>query len=208
MIILRSFSPRQSRLHRALLTVAIFTGDKMVLPNSPSSQPYPIAQPPDYLDTSGHWSRQIQQLQRQLQRQLSPIRVEAIGLSSKSISTLTISSPRPTLLENERETHQKTIHWLLEIDAVGSPQHHAQQGVVEYWVLDTQQVEVTTYRQLDKTSYREQQVFHVGDRIRPLTCSSLTLEIQEPLLLYFLTRTASGARSHTVSQLPLKIISE
>ncbi|MEO1792532.1 MAG: Uma2 family endonuclease [Cyanobacteria bacterium J06629_19] len=104
-------------------------------------------------------------------------------------------------------------------------QFYAQHGIREYWSLSTEQVELRAYHSptasqhvsdgeksnrekanLKKTAfYQSYRLWHVGEQPTLAAFPGMTLQMQEPLPLYFFMRTATGHRTYAETMLPLQI---
>lgn len=99
---------------------------------------------------------------------------------------------------------------------------YAHYGITEYWALSTEQVELRTHHTPESVSqeddiapydvapydlaqYQHHQLQHVGEQTHPMAFPQLTMHIQEPLPLFFLTRTATGHRTYIETMLPLQV---
>ena len=181
---------------------------------------------------AARWSQQVWQLQSQLQKRLSTVRVISYSASSNdqldsqlayhrilaethpTIAVLpgTAASQVTVPKGHHRDVSGKQARWALSLIDRHHPiqwlvQQMAQQKISEYWTINTQQVEVTVYQSPMETVYQNQQIFHVGDHISPSCFPSITLEIQEPLSLSFFTRTASGLKTYAQPRLPVRLLS-
>lgn len=86
-------------------------------------------------------------------------------------------------------------------------QAYAREGVAECWLLDIANVELRIYRDLSSTGYRQRSLVHEGATISPLAFPQLKLTVQEPLPLFFLTRTTTGQKTYPAKMLPLRLSS-
>jgi len=93
-------------------------------------------------------------------------------------------------------------------------QLYAHHGIAEYWSLSTEQVELRTHHTLKtndslddglSAQYQHHQLQHVGEQMHPLAFPQLKMQLQEPLPLYFLTRTATGHHTYIETMLPLQL---
>lgn len=87
----------------------------------------------------------------------------------------------------------------------GRSQLLASASVAEYWSLTVSQVELRTYQVPTVAGYQSCQLLHVGECVTSRSIPKLTLRLQEPLPLSFLTRTLSGQRSYGTVTLPLQV---
>ncbi|MEL7331973.1 MAG: hypothetical protein AAFN12_06970 [Cyanobacteria bacterium J06560_2] len=177
------------------------------------------------LDSSCVWLDQWDQQAQLLQQRLQPLLTEAEVLWNCPIETDSGVDLTPTLAIASKTAGVQTIHWALDIDppqidppqidppknAAVSTAHTASQffarsTVAEYWSLDTAQVELRTYRLPQANEYQQQQLFCVGQQLSIQAFPHITLQVQEPLPLYFLTRTTNGQRTYSYTQLPLKLL--
>lgn len=96
---------------------------------------------------------------------------------------------------------QEGLNWL----NTGRSQLWAIAKVPEYWSLTVSQAELRTYQDLTETGYKACQLRHVGESVVPRAIPQLTLRLQEPLPLNFLTRILGGQRSYETAALPLQV---
>ncbi|MGC1219272.1 MAG: Uma2 family endonuclease [Phormidesmis sp.] len=176
------------------------------------------------------WASQVQLLQQQLQRSLTDVRVICLfAEEDQSLAPLfQLDSAqldlavKPAIAVHANNTCPNTsdpapfIHWAIDIvsaaDATETAQtaraqHYAKCGIAEYWSLAIDAVELRTYRLPTAASYQQRRLFHTGALISPQAFPHITLQIQEPLPLYFLTRTATGPKSYVSSVFPLRLLS-
>lgn len=141
----------------------------------------------------------------------------------------------PTLTVVERSPTATTLHWVLDLIAepsvdqpfvaepfVAEPfvdrptpdtylpsadrrQRFAQAAVTDYWAVDLSQVALRTYNRPQGDGYTQCKLLHVGEQASPTALPQIALRLQEPLPLYFLTRTLKGQRTYTRYALPLQI---
>ncbi|MGB5914472.1 MAG: Uma2 family endonuclease [Phormidesmis sp.] len=181
------------------------------------------------------WALQVQLLRQQLQRSLTDVRVicpfaeeeQSIAplfqLNSTQLDSAQLDSAvRPAIAVYANEAWSSTsdpaplIHWVIDVfstadateaDQTARAQYYAECGIAEYWSLAIDAVELRTYRLPTAASYQQRRLFHTGDFITPQAFPHITLQIQEPLPLYFLTRTATGPKSYVSSVFPLRLLS-
>ena len=148
------------------------------------------------------YNQSIKLLQQQLKRCLTQ------GYrGAQNSHSLTVGTKDNCLwITNKSKAGKSEIDWLLGVDSVCPLEALAYKGVAEYWLLDTRQVELTVYRDPIDVGYQKQRCFYVGSLVSPIHFPSLMLEIQEPLPLHFLTRTAVGVKVDRVPRLPLTLI--
>jgi len=180
-------------------------------------------------------SRQVERLRQQLQQRLAQIGYKGLEVRSHyPIPINPYSELRPTLAVISTQRPTPHVHWVIEIDKAeieySTDQNlrshlYAQKDIGEYWALSTQQVELRTHhtpkaiadstlcgqseqaqsRQMQSMRYHHQQLRHVGEQAPPVEFPELKMQMQEPLPLYFLTRTATGCRTYVETMLPLKV---
>jgi hypothetical protein len=129
------------------------------------------------------------------------------------------------VLEHTTPVSEPTIRWVLDIAksraltrSVGSTgctselfyernQLCARLAIADYWLLLPDQSALRTYHTPSASRYQQQRLWHVGEQASPTTIPAMTLRIQEPLPLHFLTRTLKGQRTYSISALPLQVCS-
>ncbi len=79
-------------------------------------------------------------------------------------------------------------------------QLYAQAGIFNYWSLGNS-VELNLYQQPSVSGYQSHRVLQVGDRASP-TSVPITVRLQEPVPLYFMTRTLRGQQTYQSNALP------
>jgi Uma2 family endonuclease len=84
-------------------------------------------------------------------------------------------------------------------------QRFAQAAIADYWAVDMAQVALSTYDSPQSNGYKQCKLLHVGERASPTALPQIALRLQEPLPLYFLTRTIRGQRTYTRWALPLQV---
>lgn len=98
---------------------------------------------------------------------------------------------------------QEGLNWL----NTGRSQLLATAEIPEYWSLTVSQAELRTYRTPTVTGYQSCQLLHVGETVALSAIPQLTLGVEEPLPLCFLTRTLGGQQSYETAALPLRVCS-
>ena len=81
---------------------------------------------------------------------------------------------------------------------------YARAGVLDYWWLDLDRVELHIYQQPHELGYQIYKLLQVGEQAAP-TVVPLTLCLREPVPIYFMTRTLKGQQAYESSALPLSI---
>lgn len=187
------------------------------------------------LPTSAQRDRQVERLRGQLQRALAQANFEGVEVRAHHpIQINPYSELRPTLTVLSMAQSPLSIHWVIEIDKAGTDlaatesqdlrtHLYAHHGIAEYWALSTEQVELrthhtpkatmtlTTHNQLEheqltpRFQYQHHQLQHADEQVSPKGFPPLVLQLQEPLPLYFLTRTATGHRAYLETALPLQV---
>lgn len=129
--------------------------------------------------------------------------------------------PAIAVLEQVTPADQGTIRWILDIEddrqqpetgytraeaADLRSQLYAQAQIPEYWLLTLSQVELRLYRQPTRHGYQQRKLLQVGERASPAVFPFLALQVEEPLPLYFLTRTLEGQKTYTCQALPLQVV--
>ncbi len=167
--------------------------------------------------------RQVERLRQQIQGCLEQVGVEDVEVRSHyPIQVNRYSELKPTLAVLSLGLSQPQIHWVIDIDKaeiVDSRARtvrahlYAHYGIGEYWTLSVEQVELRTHHgpRFVKESneqiaqYQQHRLWHVGEQVRPLHFSQLSVQVQEPLPLHFVMRTATGHCTYTETMLPLKV---
>ncbi|MEL7142904.1 MAG: Uma2 family endonuclease [Cyanobacteria bacterium J06643_4] len=158
-----------------------------------------------------------QQIQQQLDRQgmegwvvrsHSPIRIDNY---SELKPVLTLVSQAAVDEPNIHPNTDPDIHWVLEITDKARDSHprsalYAKRLVSDYWHLSMQTMELQIYSGLAGATYQTHRLLMVGDQANLTALPTLRLRVQEPLPLYFLTRTARGQRTYASAALPLQIV--
>lgn len=80
-------------------------------------------------------------------------------------------------------------------------QLYAQAGISNYWSLESHSIELNLYQQPSASGYQRHRVLQVGDRASPNSVP-ITVKLQEPVPLYFMTRTLRGQQPYKSSALP------
>ncbi len=138
--------------------------------------------------------------------------------------TREINAKRATLLvlEQRESGMEPTICWVIDVDSDASmppaeslaslranrAQSYARLAIADYWQLTPAQSALKTYDSPSSSGYRQQHLWHVGDRVSPTAIPEITLRLQEPLPLHFLTRTLKGTRTYPSQMLPLQVCSQ
>jgi hypothetical protein len=135
----------------------------------------------------------------------------AIPLEGFAIATLSI-------LTYESPDAKPTMRWVIDVAEPGASsaelpaqslnertQRCARLNVADYWLLSPEQSALQTYCLPSPSGYQQQRLWHVGEQVSPTAIPEMTLRIQEPLPLYFLTRTLQGQRTYPSRTLPLQV---
>lgn len=83
-------------------------------------------------------------------------------------------------------------------------QLYARAAVSDYWSLSLESTELQLYQQPSETGYQQHRVLQVGDWASPSTVP-LTVKLQEPVPLYFMTRTLRGQQTYESRALPISL---
>ena len=186
------------------------------------------------LPSSEQQARQVERLSQQIQQNLEQAGWQGYEVRSHHpIKINTHSELRPTLTICSTHQPQQNIHWVIEIDKAEFADNnryqdlrshlYARQGITEYWALSTQQVALRTYHSpkegdtstschqltqepITQSTYKRERLLHVGEQVQSVSFPTLTMQIQEPLPLYFLTRSATGHHTYIETALPLKVL--
>jgi hypothetical protein len=126
------------------------------------------------------------------------------------------------VLERTQPRVEPTIRWVIDVaesnysmlsaesvaDVFSSrAQICAGLAIADYWQLMPAQSALKTYHSPSPSGYQQQRLWHVGDQVSPTAIPEMTLRLQEPLPLYFLTRTLKGPRTYPAQALPLQVCS-
>lgn len=84
---------------------------------------------------------------------------------------------------------------------------YAQLDIADYWSLAPSQSELRAYSLPTQSGYQQRHLFHIGEQASPTSAPEITLKVQEPLPLNFLTRTLHGQRTYTATTPPLQACS-
>lgn len=103
-------------------------------------------------------------------------------------------------------TAQETI-WVIDVEAEATSQNrieiYAKANIPNYWVLNINSIELHAYQQLKEAGgYLNYRVLQVGDRHSPQGIP-LTVMLQDPVPLHFMTRTLNGQQTYQSAALPL-----
>jgi hypothetical protein len=147
----------------------------------------------------------------------------AIPLAGFAIATLSVLEsvkPESVKPESVKPDAKPAIRWVIDVaepgaSSAGLPakslnertQRCARLKVADYWLLNPDQSALQTYCLPSPSGYRQQRLWHVGEQVSPTAIPEMTLRIQEPLPLYFLTRTLKGQRTYPSNALPLQVCS-
>ena len=106
---------------------------------------------------------------------------------------------------NPKSHHFSAITWIIDIEQDAANQKrvelYAQAGIPNYWSLDLDSVELHAYQQPSCSGYIGHRVLQVGDCASPTTVP-LTVRLQEPIPLHFMTRTLNGQQTYQSYALP------
>lgn len=105
------------------------------------------------------------------------------------------SRPEPDLMwlraKRYRGRHPSASDVLLAIEVADSSlfsdlrekaELYAEAGIVEYWIVDTQERCLHVFRQPARKQYLERSVVHTGEVLSPVNASSVSLDIHELFL--------------------------
>lgn len=92
----------------------------------------------------------------------------------------------------------------LDLDIV---KRYAAASISNCWLLDINNVELHAYRQPSQSGYGSYQMLQAGDCTSPDEIP-LSITLQEPVPLHFLTRTLNGQQTYTSYALPLSFSRE
>ncbi len=85
-------------------------------------------------------------------------------------------------------------------------QVYSRLAIADYWALIPSQAELRTYHTSTASGYQQQNLFHVGQQTSPTVAPCLTVKVQEPLPLQFLTRTLRGRCNYAATIPPLQVL--
>ena len=188
------------------------------------------------LPTSPELMRLLRLLQWQIQRffpsPLDPIKNVNSGLTVQVRSSLQLDNfnqLQPAILirkdctdaTEEQPPLEPSPSWIIDIaegllnpllssPEISHPQRarlYARAGVLDYWWLDLDSVELHVYQQPSESGYQRYRLLQVGEPTRP-TAVPLTLCLREPVPIYFMTRTLKGQQTYDSNALPLSIESD
>ena len=108
-------------------------------------------------------------------------------------------------VEREEDWLDTNTVWIIDLteDSVDEIRIrlYAQAGVSNYWLLKHSSAELHLYQQPSASGYQSRRVLQVGDRASPNSVP-ITIQLQEPVPLYFMTRTLRGQQTYKSSALP------
>lgn len=123
----------------------------------------------------------------------------------KASSFVPIELPAETLLSSLVDI--SAVQWFIDFSqgelAAARKQVCARAAITEYWQLSLDTCELRTYSNLRAGEYQNSQLLQSGALASPISFPQLNLKLQEPVPLYFLTRTLNGQRVHISNMLPL-----
>ncbi|MGB3769472.1 MAG: hypothetical protein WA947_23175 [Phormidesmis sp.] len=100
------------------------------------------------------------------------------------------------------------IVWVIDIvescvsaSSEARAQLYAQSGISDYWSLELNSTELRLYQRPSASGYQSHRRLQVGDRAAP-NGVPLIVTLQEPVPLYFVTRTLKGQQTYKSSALP------
>ncbi|MEL6159432.1 MAG: Uma2 family endonuclease [Cyanobacteria bacterium J06627_32] len=130
------------------------------------------------------------------------------GIDESSVNSSSVLRPAIALLENTNG--QSQVRWAIDIadtwqESDLRSQLYAEAAIAEYWHLSTVQVELRTWTDRVDGAYCCRRLYQVGEQISPAILPKMWLQVQEPLPLYFLTRTTSGHRTYIGHALALQL---
>ncbi|MGC1309263.1 MAG: hypothetical protein WA885_18740 [Phormidesmis sp.] len=177
--------------------------------------------------TSQHIDRQVRLLQYQIQRRLQALDYrdcEVLERQRLQINDHCELKPALTVVKRGHADIELK-QWVIDIyfdffqEKLSRPEtpHQrdqrrsrilAQAGIINYWSLSLAHAELRTYATPTNVGYRQCRLLQVGDRASPTLWPALTLRVQEPVPLYFLTRTLAGPRTYGAIAPPLQVISD
>lgn len=108
---------------------------------------------------------------------------------------------------HDSQSPNALIRWVLHISnqAQDNSQVYAQAGIAEYWVFSTAQMVMYAHSVPMDERYQCRKRIHVGEQATLVSIPQLTIRLQEPLPLYFLTRTLSGQKTYAETVVPLQV---
>ena len=179
-------------------------------------------------------SRMLHLIQNQLVRALSTVasekdtkRFEVRIRPALQINEFNELKPALALYSPSSALTQSVPTWILDVEESSSPagedssnkasdrfspqvlrQHRTHQyarfAVSDYWSLDLNMVELHLYQQPTESGYQQHRVLQVGDQASPSN-APVIIKLQEPLPLYFMTRTLKGQQIYESRALPFSI---
>ncbi len=126
------------------------------------------------------------------------------------------SSLKPAISVLKTDASGSSICWVIdllsELSSVleksdTNSRLYAPLEIADYWSLDPSQLELRAYSLPTKAGYQQRHLFHIGEQTSPISAPNITLKVQEPLPISFLTRTLRGQCTYTATTPPLRTLS-
>ncbi|MEL7353306.1 MAG: Uma2 family endonuclease [Cyanobacteria bacterium P01_A01_bin.116] len=178
------------------------------------------------LPDSAQCTRQIQLLQSQIQAHLNSLEADRFEVRSRyPIPIDDCCELKPAITVSELTTHRNITHrdtthpsssiprWVIDItdedlhdQHLDRRQYFSRIGIPDYWCMDLAQVELRTYQNPTQSTYTTCTLLHIGECASPQSLPRVTIQVQEPTPLHFLTRTTNNrTQAYTTANLPLQV---
>ncbi|MEO1620580.1 MAG: Uma2 family endonuclease [Cyanobacteria bacterium J06632_3] len=102
------------------------------------------------------------------------------------------------------------VHWVLDIRPAKAEDDqrlhlYAEGAISQYWHCLPDQIALRLYSQPTDAGYQQHRLLTVGACAAPDCLPNLRIRVQEPLPLYFLTRTGKGQQTYWSKGLPISV---
>lgn len=171
--------------------------------------------------------RHISLLTYQIRRALAQLGCEGLSVQSHqpiklndccelkpAIAVIKSPTTRSHVIDCAHSNSSSSLRWVLDIADEGLNQRgtrrsqlFAQSAVCDYWSVTVSQAELRTYQGPTAAGYQRCELRQVGEPVTPASLPQISLCMQEPLPLYFLTRSLKGQRTYTTAAPPLQVCS-
>ncbi len=160
--------------------------------------------------------RHVGLLQYQIQQYLDQLRPECFEVRTDALIEGAYEfQPALFIVGPVEPDSEPAVRWVINIADSSVPGDRsleqqsllcARLAIADYWLLTPSQSALRTYSIPGPSGYEQQRLWHVGERVSPASIPEISLRLQEPLPLYFLTRTLKGQRTYASSALPLQVL--
>lgn len=187
------------------------------------------------LPDSAQYTQKIQLLQSQIQAHLNSLEANRFEVRSRHPIPIDNGCElKPAITVSELTTHCNTTHcktthcktthrkithrssamlrWVIDITTEDLHDQHPDRrqyfsriGIPDYWCMDLARVELRTYQNPTQSTYTTCTLLHVGECASPQSLPRITIQVQEPTPLHFLTRTTNRPQAYTTANLPLQV---